>query len=328
MAARIVVNLVTGFLGTGKTTTIRHLLHTHPDNERWAVLVNEFGEVGVDGALLDDTGVAVQEVAGGCLCCVAAPAFTTGLNRLIRRHRPDRILIEPSGLGHPAQVLETLAGPLYADVLELRATLCVMDARHLSSVRHRTHPTFIDQIHLADVLVANKSDLYTDEDRATFETFALSLMPPKDKLGMVVQGRVEPAWLDVRGTGNRRAAFPEAHAFLVEAAPGSAHSAADAPWIVIEGAADGYRRASWTIRQSKPWPLEGLRQALAALDVERVKGVVSTDNGWVTINDADWRPAHAPEDHHSRLVVIDREPIATDTLDGQLRTLDVGRNLD
>ena len=149
-----------------------------------------------------------------------------------------------------------------------------------------------------------------------------------DSLGMVVQGRVEPAWLDVRGTGNRRAAFPEAHAFLVEAAPGSAHSAADAPWIVIEGAADGYRRASWTIRQSKPWPLEGLRQALAALDVERVKGVVSTDNGWVTINDADWRPAHAPEDHHSRLVVIDREPIATDTLDGQLRTLDVGRNLD
>ena len=79
MAARIVVNLVTGFLGTGKTTTIRHLLHTHPDNERWAVLVNEFGEVGVDGALLDDTGVAVQEVAGGCLCCVAAPAFTTAI---------------------------------------------------------------------------------------------------------------------------------------------------------------------------------------------------------------------------------------------------------
>ena len=138
----IPVNLITGFLGVGKTTAIRHLLANHPADQKWAVLVNEFGEVGVDGALLAEQGVVIQEVAGGCLCCVAAPAFTTGLNRVIRQHRPDRILIEPSGLGHPAQVLDTLTGPLYAGTLEVRATLCLMDARHLSSPRHREHPEF------------------------------------------------------------------------------------------------------------------------------------------------------------------------------------------
>lgn len=143
------------------------------------MLVNEFGEVGVDGALLAAQSVIVQEVAGGCLCCVAAPAFTTGLNRLIRQHRPDRILIEPSGLGHPAQVLDTLTGPLYGTVLEVRATLCLMDARHLASPRHREHPNFQDQIHLADVLIANKRDLYAAEDFNAFEQFAASLRPPK-----------------------------------------------------------------------------------------------------------------------------------------------------
>ena len=100
-------NLITGFLGVGKTTAVRHLLAHRPEGERWAVLVNEFGEIGVDGALLDDTGVAVTEVPGGCVCCVSSQAFTVGLNRLIREQRPERILIEPTGLGHPAQIIAT-----------------------------------------------------------------------------------------------------------------------------------------------------------------------------------------------------------------------------
>ncbi|MGB5672041.1 MAG: GTP-binding protein, partial [Sedimenticolaceae bacterium] len=211
----IPVNLITGFLGVGKTTTVRHLLANHPADEKWAVLVNEFGEVGVDGHLLAEQGVVVQEVAGGCLCCVAAPAFTTGLNRVIRQHRPDRILIEPSGLGHPAQVLDTLSGPLYAGTLEVRATLCLMDARHLSSPRHREHPNFLDQIHLADVLVANKTDLYTADDIAAFEDFVDRLDPAKQKIGRVEHGSVDPTWLDLGRSQGRHAAFPEAHAFLI-----------------------------------------------------------------------------------------------------------------
>lgn len=320
MPARIPVNLITGFLGVGKTTAVRHLLATHPAGERWAVLVNEFGEVGVDGALLADQEVIVQEVAGGCLCCVAAPAFTTGLNRLIRQHRPDRILIEPSGLGHPAQVLETLSGPLYSDVLETRATVCLMDARHLESPRHLEHPNFQDQIHLADVLVANKRDLYAPDDFAAFEAFAAQLRPKKVRLACVSRGAIDTAWLDLTRSSHRRAAFPEAHAFLVEAAGESddGRSPDQGDWLLIEGRGDGYEHAGWVIRQRGAWPADALQTLISRLDVERKKGLFATDRGWRAINQTEWTSVNRPPDGISRLELIHPEKIPTRTIDRAL----------
>lgn len=327
MAGPAKTNLVTGFLGVGKTSTVQHLLRGRPEGERWAVLVNEFGEAGVDGSLLSADGVMVQEVAGGCLCCVAAPLFTTGLNRLIRQHRPDRILIEPSGLGHPAQVLETLTGPLYAGVLEVGATLCLLDARHLASPRHRDHPNFIDQVHLADVLIANKCDLYSDADRVAFETFAASLDPPRARVGMVEFGRVDPTWLDLARNPGRRAAFPEAHAFLLGNRAGTEDSARrpSADWLLIEGSGDGYRRAGWILRQSRPWPQTTIAALLSGLAVERRKGLFLTADGWRALNQDAWSECPAPGDGRSRLELIDPEPIDARTLDQRLHGLD-GRN--
>jgi G3E family GTPase len=320
---RITVNLITGFLGVGKTTAIRHLLANHPAAERWAVLVNEFGEVGVDGALLDDTGVTVQEVAGGCLCCVAAPAFTTGLNRIVRRHKPDRILIEPSGLGHPAQVLDTLGGPLYADVLTIGATLCLMDARHLISPRHREHPNFQDQVHVSDVLVANKSDLYSSDDTRRFEAFALDQQPPKQRIGIVANGRVDPAWLDLARSPARRAQFPEAHAFLVETAADVRDDHGVSPdWQIIEGNSDGYHRAGWYVRQNRPWPETALRDVLQDTVGERRKGIFLTEKSWRTMNDDVWAAASEPADQHARLEIIDSGIIDVATVDAALRQLD------
>ena len=97
----------------GKTSLIRSLLAQKPAGERWAVLVNEFGEIGLDAALLatDVDGVAIGEVAGGCLCCVNGVPFQVGLGRLLRRARPDRLFIEPSGLGHPLALWKQLQAP-------------------------------------------------------------------------------------------------------------------------------------------------------------------------------------------------------------------------
>jgi len=320
---RIPVNLIIGFLGVGKTTTVRHLLSHHPGEQRWAVLVNEFGEIGVDGALLADQGVVVQEVAGGCLCCVAAPAFTTGLNRVIRQHRPDRILIEPSGLGHPAQVLDTLSGPLYADVLELRATVCLVDARHLSSPRHREHPNFQDQIHLADVLLANKSELYSAADRRAFEEFAATLTPPKLRLGSVQHGQMDPAWLDLARATDRRAAFPEAHAFLIENASDTAgaHTHNPLPWLLIEGGTDGYRRAGWIIDQDSAWPQQAIKALLDGLNIERYKGLFITQHGWQAVNQTQWSALAPPPDGRSRLELIDPDNIDSAAIDKALRAL-------
>lgn len=94
-------NLITGFLGSGKTTSILHLLANKDPAEKWAVLVNEFGEVGIDGALLADSGAMIKEIPGGCMCCVNGLPMQVGLNTLLRQGKPDRLLIEPTGLGHP-----------------------------------------------------------------------------------------------------------------------------------------------------------------------------------------------------------------------------------
>lgn len=125
-------NLITGFLGSGKTTTIRHLLAHKPEHERWAVLVNEFGEIGIDGALLADSGAVLKEIPGGCMCCVNGLPMQVGLNMLLQQAKPDRLLIEPTGLGHPKQILSLLTQESYAGWIDLQATLCLLDARQLS----------------------------------------------------------------------------------------------------------------------------------------------------------------------------------------------------
>ena len=123
----IPTTIVTGFLGAGKTTAINHLLTEKPAGEHWALLVNEFGKVGVDAALIGPVaGVSIREIAGGCLCCTAGLAFEGALNRLIGDTSPDRILIEPSGIGHPLKIISTLTGSYYHNVLDLRATISLL----------------------------------------------------------------------------------------------------------------------------------------------------------------------------------------------------------
>ena len=103
-------NIITGFLGVGKTSTILHLLKNKPGRERWAVLVNEFGEIGIDGSLVEgrhgyEQGVVVREVPGGCMCCAAGLPMQVALNQLLVKARPDRLLIEPTGSGQPKDCL-------------------------------------------------------------------------------------------------------------------------------------------------------------------------------------------------------------------------------
>ena len=149
-------NIITGFLGVGKTSAILHLLENKPSTERWAILVNEFGEIGVDGSLFtgqhsEEQGVYIREVPGGCMCCAAGLPMQVALNQLLVRSKPDRLLIEPTGLGHPFEVLETLSSDIYKRVLSLQKTLTLLDARKLSDNRYIQHETFNQQIAIADI---------------------------------------------------------------------------------------------------------------------------------------------------------------------------------
>ena len=198
MAVREVpTTLVTGFLGVGKTTAIRDLLKQSPAGETWAVLVNEFGEVGIDGAVLGSGELAVREVAGGCICCSAGMALQVALVRLLREVAPDRLIIEPTGLAHPASVLDLMRRPGLREALARRATITLVDPVKFTQPRYAEHDTYRDQVTLADVLVANRCDLASDEEVGAFQEAAGQLYPPKLIVETTSFGRLDPAWLEL-----------------------------------------------------------------------------------------------------------------------------------
>lgn len=158
----IPTNVITGFLGVGKTSLIKALLKHKPEGEVWAVLVNEFGEIGIDAGLLD-TGseqVQIKEVAGGCMCCAAGLPMQVAINQLIAKAKPDRLLIEPTGLGHPKEVLKVLTEPHYRQVLAMKACVTLVDSRKLDDSRYTEHDIFNQQLQVADVVLASKADSY------------------------------------------------------------------------------------------------------------------------------------------------------------------------
>lgn len=135
MLQNIPTHVIAGPLGAGKTSLIRQLLDQRPSGERWAVLINEFGQIGLDAALLsrDEDGITINEIAGGCLCCVNGVPFQVGLGRLLRQARPDRLLIEPSGLGHPSELIKQLGQSPWTGILDVQPLVIVLDALALAA---------------------------------------------------------------------------------------------------------------------------------------------------------------------------------------------------
>ena len=165
----IQTHVITGFLGVGKTTTLQHLLRQKPDHEKWAVLLNEFGKTGLDAVLLENDGVVVTQIPGGCLCCAAELPFQITLNKIIRFEKPLRLFIEPSGLGHPDKIIELLQQDQYKEILSIKPVLTLVDMRHLSIDKYRQHDIYQRQLAVAGVFIANKSELAKSENVADFE---------------------------------------------------------------------------------------------------------------------------------------------------------------
>lgn len=199
---RIPTNIVTGFLGVGKTTAILDLLARKDDGERWAVLVNEYGEVSIDGAILEgggDDGITVRDVSGGCICCATAPYLQVALHLLLAEAKPHRLIVETTGLGHPGRLLDTLRAG-YADRLDLRATVTVVSPDDFTTPGMLENPVFREQVDLADVLVLNKLDRADEDTVGEFQNWANALYPPKLLIAATQSGRLEREWLDLGGS--------------------------------------------------------------------------------------------------------------------------------
>ncbi|NDL65788.1 CobW family GTP-binding protein [Acerihabitans arboris] len=277
--------LVTGFLGSGKTTTLLHLLAQKPAGERWAVLVNEFGEIGVDGALLADSGAVLKEIPGGCMCCVNGLPMQVGLNTLLQRNTPDRLLIEPTGLGHPKQILSLLTSPVYESWLSLRATLCLLDARQLGDARYSDNENFRDQLAAADVIIANKQDGYQPRDRLLLADWTARHAGGRQVID-AVQGRVPLALLDLSRMNTR--ALPDGAHHHGHAAPRAGLAALRLPgntgWRRALNQGQGYHACGWIFDGATTFDTVGLLEWARLAPVERVKGVMRIPEGTLQVN--------------------------------------------
>ena len=174
MLQNIPCTLVTGFLGSGKTTLINQLIATKPIGERWALLINEFGRIGIDGALLTSSqdshtthDIAIREVSGGCICCTSQLPLQIALSRLLSDHHPKRLLIEPTGLAHPRELVQQLSAPHWQTALKMQAVITVLSALQWQQEKYRTHEGFQAHVRDADVLVINRyTQLSADEKQA------------------------------------------------------------------------------------------------------------------------------------------------------------------
>ncbi|MCY1723015.1 GTP-binding protein [Prolixibacteraceae bacterium Z1-6] len=159
---QIPVNIITGFLGAGKTTAIIHLLKQKKNAEQWAVLINEFGKVSVDFETLlpkASGNEKIFEISGGCICCSAKDNFRQNLSEIIDQQKFDRIIIEPSGLGGADMLSEIINDNAN---LELMPVICLVSIDYLALEKLKLNPIFRNQLLRSDILVLNKCDLLQD----------------------------------------------------------------------------------------------------------------------------------------------------------------------
>lgn len=306
------VNIITGFLGSGKTTALLHLLAHKPADENWAILVNEFGEIGIDGALLADRGATLKEIPGGCMCCVNGLPLQVGLNMLLKQHKPDRLIIEPTGLGHPKQLLNMLRAAVYQPWIQVDATIALLDPRHLADDRIAQDENFRDQLTAADIIVASKRDRWNDDDRSRLARWQQHCLG--DRLWVeAAWGGIDPALLRQPALTDR--AVPDAaHHHHASRPQGLAALKLEgtARWRRAVNAGQGYASCGWvfdgdTVFDTIP-ALEWARQA----PVDRVKGVLRTADGLVSINRQgedffiETRPTTPPD---SRIELIHSQPV-------------------
>ncbi|WP_413282651.1 CobW family GTP-binding protein [Vibrio sp. MA40-2] len=275
-------NIITGFLGVGKTTAILNLMANKPDNERWAVLVNEFGEIGVDGSLFQgqkngDKTLFFREVPGGCMCCAAGLPMQIAINQLLSEAKPDRLLIEPTGLGHPKEVLQVLSTEYYRQVLSLKNNITLVDARNLSDPRYTNHETFNQQIAIADTVVGNKTDLYQQGDREKLQNYVAEVGRSNTRVIFAQHGVIPFSEFEGDTSIHENPVNHHHHHHNKPLASEAPMPESGMIKAINEG--EGFKSVGWRFSPDKVFDRRKLITLLVELNVERMKAVFITEQG-------------------------------------------------
>ena len=157
------IDIVSGFLGAGKTTLIKKLLKEALAGTQTVLIENEFGEIGIDGGFLKDAGIEIKEMNSGCICCSLVGDFGTSLKEVLNTYHPDRILIEPSGVGKLSDVMKAVQNAGLGTEVELNSAVAVVDASKCKMYIKNFGEFFINQIEHAGTIILSRTDVASEE---------------------------------------------------------------------------------------------------------------------------------------------------------------------
>ena len=155
------IDIISGFLGAGKTSFIKRLLDSKIKNEKVVLIENEFGEVSVDSDLLADTKIDIKELSQGCICCSLFGDFSKSLQEVIEKFHPDRILIEPSGVGKLSDVIQAVSDAKLTKYLN--ALVCMVDVNKAKMYAKNFGEFFLDQIKTAHTIILSRTDIAKED---------------------------------------------------------------------------------------------------------------------------------------------------------------------
>lgn len=157
------IDIVSGFLGAGKTTLIRKLLKEALTNEKVVLIENEFGEIGIDGGFLQEAGIEIKEMNSGCICCSLVGDFGASLKEVLATYAPERILIEPSGVGKLSDVMKAVQDAMTDRDVQLNSAVAVVDAGKCKMYLKNFGEFFINQIEHAGTIILSRTDKINEE---------------------------------------------------------------------------------------------------------------------------------------------------------------------
>jgi G3E family GTPase len=293
------VYLITGLLGSGKSTCLQHLIQQKPPEQNWALLINEFGEIDIDGAALSAShpNLITETVSGGCICCSAQFNLSQALNQLIQNPDLDALFIEPTGLGHPARIIDTLK---QFPQLQLAKTVCVITPQQLTAERWQKSQVMRDLITLADLVLLNKTDLSEPPQIAASEQILDGLYPPKSVL-KTQMAQIELATITAKKETVQQAAvfvFQDDSGFSLK--PSGAHASQHQDWqsqlpkvmrsaLQIDPRNDQILAIGWQFDKQVMFNRTVLKKFFLEFSpfLLRAKGLLRTGNEWQLLNFSD-----------------------------------------